>query len=174
MAQPVQTNAGSTRDAGTPSSEKSEAATLSPASASTLRNTSNDQCVFGNEGDVYPGFGTCSSSDAYAWTLRSASGGAFELVNHASGKCLSAPFNNDYSAQIEACDGPGGTGYVQWKFGTSTTAGQTLKNTTTGHCLVITTPAFGGAKQVMVTTCDSGEPEQLWRTAGRLPVANGV
>ncbi|MEU3615992.1 ricin-type beta-trefoil lectin domain protein [Streptomyces sp. NPDC006872] len=166
VAQPVQTDAGSTRDTGTPSSEKSEAAALSPASASTLRNTSNDQCVFGDEDDVYLGFGACSSSDVYTWTLRSTGGSTFELVNQASGKCLSAPFNNDYAAQLEACAGPGGTGYVQWQFGATTSAGKTLKNTTTGHCLVIAAPAFGGAKQVMVTTCDSGEPEQLWRTGG--------
>ncbi|MFI1033592.1 RICIN domain-containing protein [Streptomyces sp. NPDC020951] len=166
VAQPAQTDAGSDRDAGTPSSEKSEAATLSPASTSTLRNTSNDQCVFGDEDDIYLGFGTCSSSDTYAWTLRSTASGTFELVNRASGKCLSAPFNNDYAAQLEACAGPGGTGYVQWQFGATTSAGKTLKNTTTGHCLEIAAPAFGGAKQVMVTTCDSGEPEQLWRTGG--------
>ncbi|MEV1067320.1 ricin-type beta-trefoil lectin domain protein [Streptomyces sp. NPDC050263] len=167
MAQPAQTGAGGTRDAGTPSSAKSgTTSTLSPTSASTLRNASNDQCVFGNEGDVYPGFGACGSSDVYTWTLRSTGGSTFELVNHASGKCLSAPFNNDYAAQIEACDSPGGTGYVQWQFGATASTGKTLKNTTTGHCLEIATPAFGGAKQVMVTTCDSGESEQLWRAGG--------
>lgn len=169
VAQPVQTrtkprsNTGSTPDAGTPPPAKSDSATLSPGSVSTLRNASNDQCVYGSDGDVYPGFGTCSSSDAYTWTLRSTGGGTFELVNRASGKCLSAPFNNDYSTQLEACDAPGGTGYVKWSLGTSTSAGRPLKNTTTGHCLEIATPPFGGTKQVMVTTCNGTHREQLWK-----------
>jgi hypothetical protein len=90
-------------------------------------------------------------------------GGAFELVNRASAKCLSAPFNNDYSTQLEACDGPGGTGYVKWSLGTAAAAGQPLKNTDTAHCLEIAAPPFGGAKQVMVTTCNSTRREQLWK-----------
>ncbi|MFI7296984.1 RICIN domain-containing protein [Streptomyces sp. NPDC050121] len=169
VVQPVQTrtnprsNTGSTPDAGTPPPAKSESAALSPGSVSTLRNASNDQCVYGTDGDVYPGFGTCSSSDAYTWTLRSTGGGTFELVNRASGKCLSAPFNNDYTTQLEACDAPGGTGYVKWSLGTSTSAGRLLKNTATGHCLEIAAPPFGGTKQVMVTTCNSTRREQLWK-----------
>ncbi|MFF7602109.1 hypothetical protein [Streptomyces mirabilis] len=43
-----------------------------------------------------------------------------------------------------------------------TAAGQTLKNTKTGHCLEIASPAYGGGKQVMVATCNSDEPQQLW------------
>lgn len=169
VVQPVQTgtrtrpSTGSTPDAGAPPPAKSETTGLSPGSVSTLRNVSNDQCVFAGDGDIYPGFGTCGPSDAYTWTVRSSGGGTFELVNRASGKCLSAPFNNDYPSQMESCDGPGGTGYVKWSIGTSTAAGQTLKNTATGHCLEIAAPPFGGAKQVMVTTCNSARREQLWK-----------
>jgi hypothetical protein len=50
------------------------------------------------DASIYPGFGTCSSSEAYAWTLRSSGGGTFELVNRASGNCLSARYGNDYAA----------------------------------------------------------------------------
>ncbi|MET7723076.1 RICIN domain-containing protein [Streptomyces mirabilis] len=131
---------------------------------SRLRNVSANQCASG-DGSVHPGFGTCDSSDAYAWTLRSAGGGTFELVNRASGNCLSAPFNNNYRAGLEACGG-GGTGYVVWRIGSSTAAGQTLKNTETGHCLEIASPAYGGGKQVMAATCNSDEPQQLWNNGG--------
>lgn len=120
----------------------------------------------GDASSVYPSFGTCGSSDAYAWTLRSSSGDTFELVNGAGGKCLSAPFNNDYAAQLETCGGVGGTGYIHWRLGSPTSTGQTLKNTETGHCLEIATPSFGGAKQVMVTTCDGGQTQQLWKDGG--------
>jgi hypothetical protein len=132
---------------------------------SRLRNVSADQCASG-DGSVYPGFGACDSSDAYAWTLRSSGGGTFELVNRASGNCLSAPFNNNYAAGLEACGGVGGTGYVVWRIGSTTAAGQTLKNTRTGHCLEIASPAYGGGKQVMVATCNSDEPQQLWNNGG--------
>lgn len=133
-----------------------------PGSVAGLRNTSTGQCVSGDASSVYPGYGTCGSSDAYAWTLRSSGGDTIELINGAGGKCLSAPFNNDYAAQLEACGGVGGTGYIHWRVGNSTASGQTLKNTETGHCLEIASPPYGGAKQVMVTTCDSGRAQQLW------------
>lgn len=165
VAGPVQTGAADTPEAGPPPSAKSGATALSPGSVSRLRNVSTGQCVSG-EGSVYPAFGTCDSSDAYAWTLRSSGGGTFELVNRASGKCLSAPFNNNYAAGLETCGGVGGTGYVQWRLGTSTAAGMTLKNTETGHCLEIASPAYGGGKQVMVATCNSDEPQQLWNDGG--------
>ncbi|WP_416982745.1 RICIN domain-containing protein [Streptomyces sp. T028] len=165
MAQPAQPGAGTTPEAGTPPSPESKSDALSPGSTASLRNVSTNQCVSG-DASIYPSFGTCSSSDAYAWTLRSSGGNTFELVNHASGKCLSAPFNNDYTTQLETCGAAGGTGYIQWHVANSTAAGQTLKNTDTGRCLEIASPSYGGAKQVMVTTCDSGEAQQLWRDGG--------
>ncbi|WP_405692415.1 RICIN domain-containing protein [Streptomyces sp. NBC_00057] len=113
------------------------------------------------DGSVYPGFGTCSSSDAYTWTFRSSGGDTFKLVNRASGYCLSAPNNNDYRALLGACNGYGGTGNVHWRIGSTTAAGQTLKNTETGHCLEIASTSFG-SEQVMVTTCNSDQPQQLW------------
>jgi hypothetical protein len=118
------------------------------------------------DGSVYPSFGTCSSSDAYTWTFRSTGSNTFELVNGASGNCLSAPYSNDYGAQLETCSGFGGTGYVHWRIGSTTAAGQTLKNTETGHCLEIASPSYGGGKGVKVTTCNSDQPEQLWRNGG--------
>lgn len=165
VAQPERTGAAATPEAGAPPSAESGATKLSPGSVSRLRNVSTNQCASG-DGSVYPGFGTCNSSDAYVWTLRSSGGGTFELVNRASGNCLSAPFNNNYAAGLEACGGVGGTGYVEWRIGSSTAAGQTLKNTKTGHCLEIASPAYGGGKQVMVATCNSDEPQQLWNNGG--------
>ncbi|MEV5850338.1 ricin-type beta-trefoil lectin domain protein [Streptomyces sp. NPDC051985] len=126
---------------------------------------STSQCVSG-DASTYPAFGKCGSSDAYAWTLRSSGGNTFELINRASGKCLSAPFGNDYPAQLETCGGVGGTGHIQWQVGSSTAAGQTLKNTDTDRCLEIASPSYGGGNQVMVTTCDSGQAQQLWRDGG--------
>jgi len=165
VVQPVRTGAAVTSQAGPPPTEESKATTLSPGSVSSLRNVSTDQCVSGDS-PGYPSFGTCSSSDAYAWMLRSSGGGTFELVNRASGNCLSAPFNNNYAAGLEACGGVGGTGYEHWRIGSGTAAGRTLKNTETGHCLEIASPAYGGGRQVMVATCDSGDPQQLWRNGG--------
>ncbi|MFE2563551.1 RICIN domain-containing protein [Streptomyces mirabilis] len=165
VAQPERTGAAATPEAGAPPSAESGATKLAPGSVSRLRNVSTNQCASG-DGSVYPGFGTCDSSDAYAWTLRSSGGGTFELVNRASGNCLSAPFNNHYAAGLETCGGVGGTGYVVWRIGSSTAAGQTLKNTKTGHCLEIASPAYGGGKQVMVATCNSDEPQQLWNNGG--------
>ncbi|MGW7256612.1 RICIN domain-containing protein [Streptomyces sp. NPDC054834] len=165
VAQPVRTGTADTPETGPPPSTESGDTTLSPGSVSRLRNVSADQCVSG-DGSVYPDSGTCTSSDAYTWTLRPSSGGTFELVNRASGKCLSAPFDNNYETQLEACGGVGGTGYQHWRIGSTTAAGKTLKNTETGHCLEIASPAYGGAKQVMVTTCNSDEPQQLWKDGG--------
>lgn len=164
-AQPVQTGAGGIPAAGPSPSAKPKATALSPGSVSRLRNVSTDQCVSG-DGSVYPGFGTCSSSDAYAWTLLSSSGDTFKLVNRASGNCLSAPYSDGYAAGLGSCSGFGGTGYVLWRIGSTTAAGQTLKNTETGQCLAIASPSYGGGKQVMVTTCNSDQPEQLWRNGG--------
>lgn len=140
---------------------KSQPAALSPGSVAHLHNASTDQCVSG-EGSVYPGFGTCTASYAYVWTLRSSNGGTFELVNRASGNCLGAPYNNNYLAGLGPCNGTGGTGYVRWRIGSTTDAGQTLENADTGGCLAITSPAYGGGNQVMVTTCNGEQPQQLW------------
>ncbi|MER5660495.1 hypothetical protein [Streptomyces mirabilis] len=93
---------------------------LSPGSVSRLRDLSANQCASG-DGSVYPGFGTCDSSDAYVWTLRSFGGGTFELVTRASGSCLSAPFNRS----------------PPWR-----------------------------TAAVMVATCNSDEPQQLWNNGG--------
>lgn len=163
--QPVQTGAGGTPAAKPPPPAKPKATTLSPGSVSRLRNVSTDQCVSG-DGSVYPGFGPCSSSDAYAWTLLSSGGDTFKMVNRASGECLSAPYSDNYAAGLGSCSGFGGTGYVQWRIGSTTAAGQTLKNTETGQCLEIAPPPYGGGKQVKVTTCNSDRPEQLWRNGG--------
>ncbi|MEU6367981.1 RICIN domain-containing protein [Streptomyces sp. NPDC046931] len=162
VAQPAQTSAAVTPEAEPPPSGEPAATRLSPGSVSRLRNVSTGQCVSG-DGSVYPGYGTCTSSDAYAWTLRSFGGSTFELVNRASGNCLSAPYNNNYAAGLEACGGVGGTGYQHWRMGSPTAAGQTLKNTETGHCLEIASPAYGGGNQVMVATCNSDERRQLWK-----------
>lgn len=163
--QPERTGAAAMPEAGAPPSAKSGATKLSPDSVSRLRNVSTNQCA-SDDGSVYADFGTCDSSDAYAWTLRSSGGDTFELVNRASGKCLSAPFGNNYRAGLETCGGVGGTGNVAWRIGSSTGAGQTLKNTNTGNCLEIASPAYGGGKQVMVATCNSDEPQQLWNNGG--------
>ncbi|MFF1470664.1 hypothetical protein [Streptomyces mirabilis] len=165
VAQPERTGAATTPEAGAPPSAESGATTLSPGSVSRLRNVSANQCASG-DGSVHPGFGTCDSSDAYAWTLRPSGGGTFELVNRASGNCLSAPFNNNYRAALEACGSGGGTGYVVWRIGSSTAAGQTLKNTETGHCLEIASPAYGGGKQAMAPPATATSPSNCGTTGG--------
>ncbi|SDO82692.1 Ricin-type beta-trefoil lectin domain-containing protein [Lentzea jiangxiensis] len=95
--------------------------------------------------------------------MRPSGGDSFELVNRASGKCLSAPTVNNYAVQLDPCDGSIGNGNLHWRIGSTTAAGQTLQNTETGHCLIIDSPPFGGSSQVMVTTCNSDQSQQLWR-----------
>ncbi|MET8453933.1 RICIN domain-containing protein [Streptomyces sp. NPDC005209] len=164
VTQPVQTGAGNPPEAAPPPSAESEATTLSPGSVSRLRNVSTGQCVSSGDGTVNPGLGTCSSSDAYLWTLRS-SGSTFELVNRASGNCLSEPFYGN-AAVLENCSGIGGTGHVEWRIGSNTAGGQTLKNTESGRCLEIDSPPDGGGEQLMLTTCNSDQPQQRWKNGG--------
>ncbi|MFB6875849.1 RICIN domain-containing protein [Streptomyces sp. NPDC056323] len=135
-------------------------ATLSPGSVSRLKNAATHQCVSADD-SVYPSIGTCSSSDTYTWTLRPSDGDTFELVNRASGHCLAAPYSNNSSAVTTRCDGYGGPGYVHWHLETTTSAGQTLKNTDTNRCLEIDSTPYNGVR-ALVTTCNSDEPQQLW------------
>ncbi|MFG2191413.1 ricin-type beta-trefoil lectin domain protein [Streptomyces sp. NPDC048639] len=138
---------------------------ISVGDDSRLQNAGTQHCVPGG-GSVYPAYGSCSASDAYVWTFRSTGDDTFKPVNRASEKCLAASYNNDYAAGLEPCSGIDGTGYVHWRVGKTTAAGETLKNTETGHCLLLDTPAYGGSEQVMVTTCDSDQPRQLWKGSG--------
>ncbi|MBD0746018.1 hypothetical protein BG418_30755 [Streptomyces sp. CBMA152] len=152
-----------TSDPKPPANPPSSTATFSPGTTARLQNSQTHQCVSG-DGNVYPGYGSCSASYADTWTLRSTGSGTFQLVNRASGNCLSAPNVNDYTAQMSSCNGGfGGTGYVHWRVGTTTSGGQTLENTETGHCLEISAPPYGGTPGPMVTTCDSDQSQQLWR-----------
>ncbi|MER5781959.1 RICIN domain-containing protein [Streptomyces mobaraensis] len=139
-----------------------QAAPLSPGSRSHLENAAQHQCLSGD--DFYPAFGPCDAGDGYSWTLRSAGNGTFTVRNRASGKCLTAPANNDYQAGLNVCDWGGNE---HWSFDATNAAGRTLRNAETGHCLTIAPPVFGGSDyQVRVTTCDSDDPRQLWRGGG--------
>ncbi|MGP9019926.1 protein kinase domain-containing protein [Streptomyces sp. BR1] len=152
-----------TSDPKPPADPPSSSTTFSPGTTARLQNAQTHQCVSG-DGSVYPGYGSCSASYADTWTLRSTGSGTFQLVNRASGNCLSAPNVNDYTAQLSSCNGGyGGTGYVHWRVGTTASGGQTLENTETGHCLEIAAPPYGGTPGPMVTTCDSDQSQQLWR-----------
>ncbi|GAA1378182.1 RICIN domain-containing protein [Catellatospora chokoriensis] len=141
-----------------------KATAFKPGSVSRIRNASIGQCVSGE--DFSPGYGPCSSSHAYEWTFRDTGGGTFELVNRASGKCLEAPYTENSGAGLAHCSGLGGTGYSHWRIESTTDRGQTLQNTDTGQCLAIASAPYGGGKAVMLTTCDSDQPVQLWRNSG--------
>ncbi|MFG2143993.1 protein kinase [Streptomyces sp. NPDC048696] len=155
-----------TSDPNPPADPPSSTTRFSPGSTARLQNAQTHQCVSG-DGNVYPGYGSCSAGYADSWTLRSTGSGTFQLVNRASGNCLTAPNVNDYTAQMSSCTaGFGGTGYLHWRIGTTTSGGQTLENTETGHCLEIAAPAYGGPPGPMVTTCDSDQSQQLWRNGG--------
>lgn len=92
-------------------------------------------------------------------------GSVASLRNASTAQCVSGDATSVHPSHGTR-GGVGGTGYAQWRVGTSTSSGQTLKNTDTGHCLVIASPPYGGAEQVMVTTCDSGQAQQLWGDGG--------
>ncbi|MFC5219534.1 ricin-type beta-trefoil lectin domain protein [Streptomyces coerulescens] len=104
-----------------------------------------------------PGFGPCSVGHSHAWTVRSVGPGAFQLVNCASGFCMTAS-DNDYPAFLSSC----GVGSDRWRFEAATAAGQSRQNTAVGGCLAVSLQAFMG-ELVFVAACDSDEPEQLWR-----------
>jgi hypothetical protein len=53
---------------------------------------------------------------------------------------------------------------VRWHIGSTTAAGQTLKNSATGWCLEIASQPYYPQAQVMVTTCNSNERQQLWKS----------
>lgn len=130
---------------------------LSPGSQSQLKNSANRQCVSGDSGNgSSPSFGTCDASYAYSWKLRPIDDNAFQLVNRANGFCLGAPNVNNYFAGLATC----GYGADQWRIASTTTAGQTLENTAYGNCLEISQTFMG--EHVMVTTCNSDDPKQLW------------
>ncbi|MEV0260414.1 RICIN domain-containing protein [Streptomyces sp. NPDC050617] len=131
-------------------------APLSPNSRSQLENAKTGQCVAG--AGTFLSIGTCDAGYAYAWTLRSTGGNTFELVNRASGSCLTAPPGNDYQASLTNCT----YGNIHWRIDTTSAAGQTLKSVETDHCLKIDSPPFSGTL-VMVTTCNSDDKKQLWR-----------
>ncbi|OKH99017.1 hypothetical protein A6A06_25810 [Streptomyces sp. CB02923] len=132
---------------------------LSPGSRSHLENVQAGQCAAGD--GTFPSVGTCSASYAYTWTLRSTGGNTFELVNRASGSCLTAPPGNDYQVSLTNCS----SGNIHWRVDTTSAAGQTLKSAETDHCLKIDSPPFSGTL-VMVTTCNSDDRKQLWRGGG--------
>ncbi|MFD7340240.1 ricin-type beta-trefoil lectin domain protein [Streptomyces violascens] len=133
--------------------------TLTPGSRSHLENVKAGQCVAGD--GTFMSIGTCSASYAYTWTLRSTGDNTFELVNRASGSCLTAPPVNDYQASLTNC----GPYNIHWRIDTTSAAGQTLKNAETGHCLEIDSGPYSGP-MVRVTTCKSDDPKQLWRGGG--------
>ncbi len=146
--------------------ENSQPITLSPGADAHLQNVATNQCVFDNSSG-YAGFEICGASYAHVWTLRRSQGEAFQLVNSASGDCLYAPYGGDGAVGLGSCGGLGVPGHLHWRIGSSTAAGQTLENTEAGNCLAITTPRYGGGNQVMVGTCDSDSPEQLWKNSAK-------
>ncbi|GHF44332.1 hypothetical protein GCM10010218_27070 [Streptomyces mashuensis] len=152
-----------TAQGGAPGPRAAGTGTLSPGARSHLENVAQQQCLSGD--DFSPAFGPCGAGSSYSWTLRSTGGGAFTLVNRASGKCLTAPNNNNYAAGLNPC---GWGANEHWHIDTSASAGQTLQNNETGHCLTIAPPqiGFNGANQVQVATCNSDDPRQLWKGGG--------
>ena len=130
-----------------------------------LQDIAAGECI-ADYSTIYPYIATCSASEALEWKLQISTGGTFTLVNSATGKCLGAPFTGDNMPDLEACSGYGGTGYVYWHIGSSTTQGQTLKNNTTSKCLEITPRSSPNDLEVIVTTCDPNDPRQLWKNPG--------
>ncbi|WP_438490243.1 RICIN domain-containing protein [Streptomyces sp. S186] len=133
--------------------------TLSPGSSSHLQNVEARKCVAGD--GTFMSIGSCSASYAYTWKLLPTAGNTFELVNRASGSCLTAPPGNDYQVSLTNCS----AGNIHWRIDTTSAAGQTVKSAETDHCLEIDSQPFSGTL-VMVTTCNSDDPKQLWRGGG--------
>ena len=147
---------------GPPAQQAAPHQTFSIGDTVRLQNVSTRQCVSGGSGQS-PSWGACSASEAYGWQLKPSGGSTFKVVNSASGECLSASFNQDSPAGLEACTGAGGTGRVYWRIASSTAAGQSLKNDTSGQCLAIGRPySFYNTDQVFTTTCNPDDTSQLW------------
>lgn len=140
---------------------------FSPGSNVRIRNVSTAQCVSGGGSNSYAGFGPCSTSDEYTWTVLAAGGETFELINRASGKCLSA-FNMNFSfnAGLATCGQSNAFGpNTVWLIDKSTSTGRTLKNVAASSCLTIESAPYGGGRNVATTACNSDQPQQLWTNA---------
>ncbi|WP_411129453.1 RICIN domain-containing protein [Streptomyces sp. x-19] len=132
---------------------------LSPGSSSHLENVAARKCVAGD--GAFLSIGSCGASYVYTWKLLPTGGDTFELVNRASGSCLTAPQVNNVQASLTPnCS----SGNNRWRIDTTSAAGQTVKSAETDHCLEIDSPF--SAAMVMVTTCNSDDPKQLWRGGG--------
>lgn len=130
---------------GTSGTASGGTGTTSPSGTHRYRNGDNNNClitVYGSADD-----GECSASSA-TWTVRSASGGNFELFNKANGQCLSANMLNQ-AVFTGACDQ---SSPRLWRAG----SGGSLVSVSNGGCLDL---AYGGG--VSASTC-AGEASQRW------------
>ncbi|MCZ0980773.1 hypothetical protein O1L60_22245 [Streptomyces diastatochromogenes] len=106
--------------------------------------------VFANTADC--GSPPDSGTISYSWTYKPGANGTFRLVNKKTGHCLDPNGTVGYTAAT--CNG---SSLQLWKIGSKTSSGFTVKNMSTGQCMV------AGPPFTMSYDCDPGSANQLWR-----------
>jgi hypothetical protein len=105
-----------------------------PAPSHWLRDpqsAATHQCILDDGSSTNSSVGTCSSSAAYTWTLRPSGSGTFQLVNRASGRCITETgFGGP--VWVEACGVTNDNS--RWRTGATTASGQNLQNVETEGC----------------------------------------
>jgi hypothetical protein len=123
---------------------------------SEIKDVGASVCVSGQTGE---GAQACDGSTTVGFHTVAVSGG-FELVNQATGLCLTNLTTQNDIAYTASCD----TMYpseIVWNVGTTTSKGGTLTNS--GLCLVY---AAGSSPSLATESCDTSNPEQLWYDGG--------
>ncbi|MFD6276758.1 protein kinase [Streptomyces sp. NPDC060209] len=140
------TSGGSSASGGsTASGGSGTGGATTPSGTHRYRNGDNNRCLITVYGST--DVGDCADPSA-GWTVRSLSGGGFELVNKQGGQCLSANMLGQ-AVFTGACDQ---TAPRRWRAG----AGGSIVSVSNGGCLDL---AFGGG--TAANTC-AGEASQRW------------
>ncbi|WP_406145787.1 protein kinase domain-containing protein [Streptomyces sp. NBC_01012] len=123
----------------------SDGGSTTPSGTHRYRNGNNNKCLIAVYGSSDAG--DCSDPSA-TWTVRTVSGGSFELVNKQTGRCLSANMIGQ-AVFTEACDEAGAR---RWRAGSK----GSIVSVSNGGCLDL-----GLGSGIAANTC-GGEASQRW------------
>ncbi|MDV9189800.1 RICIN domain-containing protein, partial [Streptomyces sp. SR27] len=152
---PPTTNPTTQRPAPPPSTGGS-----TPSGTYSIKSVSNGECL----AETNPGYAilaytapcggppTSGGTISYAWIYSPGANGTFRLVNKQSGHCLQPGGTPGFTAK--ACNG---SSLQSWKINSKSSAGMTIKNMSSGQCMV------AGPPFMMQYTCDPSSSTQLWK-----------
>lgn len=155
---PAPPAAGST-PAATPARISHSPGVVSFTSYAMLENKAMHLCLadIGNlSAEALP----CTGAKSQAWKAAREPGNAFTLTSGAYGDCL----NDNYSVITTYPCTSSNMVTTYWRIGTTSSAGATLVDITTGEC--ISAPVSGDSGFI-TTTCNPTDPRQLWYNPGK-------